>query len=233
MKENGGKGKNPIIKSNKVCINKCNKNPLLSGSRKKKEIEKMKKSSVESANFCIDLMVPDEARWRICHKSQDRISALHMKIIYYTLNANFRGKMDVISSFLSKARVGREEPLNDWHWENQDKWKGTCKSDLMQSPINILKGNVKRPNDNFNISYNFLPVYTMIKRNQKEIIATFMNFGGALQLSIGGTYALFTPTYISFRFPGEHLFEGRRYMGEIVIHMVEITPQRVNRKKYN
>ena len=73
----------------------------------------------------------------------------------------------------------------------------------------------------------------MIKRNQKEIIATFMNFGGALQLSIGGTYALFTPTYMSFRFPGEHLFEGRRYMGEIVIHMVEITPQRVNRKKYN
>ena len=68
--QNGGKGKNPIIKSNKVCINKCNKNPLLSGSRKKKEIEKMKKSSVESANFCIDLMVPDEARWRICHKSQ-------------------------------------------------------------------------------------------------------------------------------------------------------------------
>jgi hypothetical protein len=226
--QNGRKGKKPIIKRNGVCVNNCNKNPLLSPSKKKKEMDRLKRSSVAAANFCLELMVPDEARWRICHKSQDRISALHMKIIYYTLNANFKGKMDVISNFLSKARVGREAPLTGWHWENQDKWKGKCKSDLMQSPVNILKQNVKKPNESFGISYNFLPVYTMMKRNQKEIIATFMNFGGALQLSIGGTFALFIPTYMSFRFPGEHTFEGKRYMGEIILHLVEMSTQRVN-----
>ena len=226
--QNKKKGKKPIIKKTKICVNKCNKNPLLNASKKKKEMEKMKKSARLAANYCLELFVPDEARWRICHKSQDRISALHMKVIYYTLNANFKGKMDIISGFLSKARVGREAPMNDWTWEHQNKWKGRCKSNLMQSPINLLKSNVKKASTGFTISYNFLPVYTMMKRNQKEIIATFMNFGGTVQLAIGGTYVLFTPTYMSFRFPGEHLFEGKRYMGEIVIHLVEMSNQRVN-----
>jgi len=224
--QNKKKGKKPLIKKGKICVNKCNKNPLLAASRKKKAMEKMKKSARMAANFCLEIMVPDEARWRICHKSQDKISALHMKLIYYTLNSNFKGKMNVISGFLAKARVGREEPMSNWSWEKQDKWHGRCKSNLMQSPINLLKSNVKKAHTGFAISYNFLPVYTMMKRNQKEIIATFMNFGGTVQLAIGGTFVLFTPTYMSFRFPGEHLFEGKRYMGEIILHLVEMSSQR-------
>ena len=135
--------------------------------------------------------------------------------------------MSVISNFLSKARIGRESPLGDWHWENQHKWGGLCKSNLMQSPINIIKNNVKKAGTGFSATYNFLPVYTMMKRNQKEVIATFMNFGGLVQLSINGAYVLFTPTYMSFRFPGEHTYEGKRYMGEIVLHLVEMSSQRV------
>jgi carbonic anhydrase len=136
--------------------------------------------------------------------------------------------MNVISGFLAKARVGREEPMDHWSWESQNKWKGRCKSTLMQSPINLTKSNVKKVSKAFNVAYNFLPVYTMMKRNEKEIIATFMNFGGTVQLSIGGTFVLFTPTYMSFRFPGEHMFEGRRYMGEIILHLVEMSSQRKN-----
>jgi hypothetical protein len=225
--QNKKKGKKPLIKKTKVCVNKCDKNPLLAASRKWKAMQKLKKSARMAANYCLELMVPDEARWRICHKSQDRISALQMKIIYYTLNANFKGKMNIISGFLAKARVGREEPMSNWSWETQDKWKGRCKSNLMQSPINLLKSNVKKTHTGFTISYNFLPVYTMMKRNNKEVIATFMNFGGTVQVAIGGTFVLFTPTYMSFRFPGEHLFEGKRYMGEIIIHLVEMSSQRV------
>lgn len=226
--QNKKKGKKPIIKKNKkVCVNNCNKNPLLNASKKKAELEKLRRSAKLSANYCLELFVPDEARWRICHKSQDRISALHMKVIYSTLNANFKGKMSVISGFLAKARVGREAPMGDWSWERQTKWDGKCKSTLMQSPINLMKQNVKKANTGFSISYNFLPVFTMMKRNQKEIIATFMNFGGTVQLAIGGTFVLFVPTYMSFRFPGEHLFEGKRYMGEIVLHLVEMSSQRV------
>ena len=226
--QNQKKGKSPIIKKNKICVNKCDKNPLLAISKKKKEMENLKKTAKLAANYCLEITVPDEARWRICHKSQDRISALHMKLIYHTLNSNFKGKMGVISDFLSRARVGREEPIVNWNWETQNKWKGKCRSNLMQSPINLLKSEVKNASNNFSMSYNFLPVYTMIKRNQLELIVTFMNFGGTVQLAIDGNYVLFTPTYMSFRFPGEHMFEGKRYMGEIILHLVEMSTQRVN-----
>ena len=224
--QNRKKG-NPIIKRTALCKNKCNKNPLTSSSKTKKEIQKSNVSAKSKANYCIDLYVPEEARWRICHSSQDRISQLHMKLIYNTLNSNFQGKMDIISSFLSKARIGRDPPIPEWNWETQNKWKGQCRSDLMQSPVNIMKSSIKKPSGSFNISYSFLPVFTMIKRNQKEIIATFMNFGGIVQVSIGGVYSIFTPTHMSFRFPGEHVFEGKRYMGELILHLVEIASQRV------
>lgn len=226
--QNQKKGKKPIFKKNKICVNKCDKNPLLAASQKRKEMERLKKTARLAANYCLEINVPDEARWRICHKSQDRISALHMKLIYHTLNANFKGKMGVISDFLSKARVGREVPMGNWSWETQNKWKGKCMSNLMQSPINFLKTEVKKASTGFSMAYNFLPVYTMIKRNQKELIVTFMNFGGTVQLAIDGTFILFTPTYMSFRFPGEHMFEGKRYMGEIIIHLTELSTQRVN-----
>jgi len=225
--QNGKKGKGPSIKKNKLCKNNCNKNPLLSSSKGKKGEKKTKGNAKNLANYCLELNVPDEARWRICHKNQDRISALHTKLIFYALNANFKGNMSVISNFLTKSRIGREAPLKDWHWENQHKWNQLCRSTVMQSPLNIIKNNVKKPGSGFSVSYNLLPVYTMMKRNQKEVIAAFMNFGGLVQLSIGGTYVLFTPTYMSFRFPGEHTFEGKRYMGEIVLHLVEMSSQRV------
>ena len=224
--QNKKKGK-AVIKKTAICSNKCNKNPLVNISKNKKSMKKMKGTPKKNANFCLDLFIPDEARWRICHSSQDKISELHMKLIYYTLNANFKGKMDIISGFLAKARVGRDPPLSNWSWESQNKWKGRCKSNLMQSPINLTKSNVKKAHTGFGISYNFLPVFTMIKRNQKEVIATFLNFGGTVQIAIGGTFVLFTPTYMSFRFPGEHLFEGTRYMGEIILHLTEMSGQRV------
>lgn len=221
------KNKKPIIKKSKaVCVdNSCKNNPLNgSGKLKKKSFNSAKYNS----NFCLEINVTDEARWRICHKNQDRISALHTKLIFGALNKNFPGKMSVVSNFLAKSRIGREAPLKDWHWENQNKWNNMCKSREMQSPINIRKGDIKKPGDGFGIKYNFLPVYTMMKRNQHEIITTFMNFAGILSINIHGVYTNYTPTYMSYRFPGEHTFEGKRFMGEIIIHLVELASQRVN-----
>lgn len=223
--QNKKKGK-PIIKKTAICKNNC-KNPLASKSKTKKAIKNANKNASSKANYCIDLRIPDEARWRICHSNQDRISQLHMKLIFNTLSANFKGKMSVISNFLSKARVGREAPMPAWNWETQNKWSGQCKSDLMQSPINILKGNISKPKEGLSLKFAFLPTLTMMKRNQKEIITTFMNFAGMVQIQIHGVYSMFTPVYISYRFPGEHVFSGKRYMGEMVIHLAEIGKQRV------
>jgi len=224
--QNTKKGK-PIIKKTAICENKCSKNPLVNISKPKKQMEKRKGSPRLNANFCLDLFVPEEARWRICHYSQDKISELHMKLMYYVLETNFKGKISVITSFLANSRIARDPPLENWNWDNQNHWKGKCKSNLMQSPINIMPNMIKKALANFSISYNFLPVHTLIKRNQKEIIATFLNFGGIVQINIDGTYLLFTPTYMSFRFPGEHSFSGERFMGEIVLHLVELSTQRV------
>ena len=48
-----------------------------------------------------------------------------------------------------------------------------------------------------------------------------------MKLEIENRFVLFTPQYMSFRFPGEHTYEGKRYMGEIVLHLVEMSSQRV------
>jgi carbonic anhydrase len=97
----------------------------------------------------------------------------------------------------------------------------------MQSPINIIPSKAtKAQGVNFTISYHLLPVHTLIKRNEKEIIVAFMNFAGLFQVSIDNSYLLFTPVYMSFRFPGEHLLNAKRQMGEILIHFAELSTQR-------
>ena len=86
--QNTKKGK-PIIKKTAICENKCNKNPLVNLSKTKKAMQKSKSSPKLNANYCLDLMVPEEARWRVCHYSQDKISELHMKLMYYVLQARY------------------------------------------------------------------------------------------------------------------------------------------------
>jgi len=68
----------------------------------------------------------------------------------------------------------------------------------------------------------------MMKRNGKEVISTFLNYGGLFQINIHNSYILYTPTYMSYRFPGEHLIDGERSMGEILLHFAEVSTQRKN-----
>jgi carbonic anhydrase len=219
----------PTIKFNRgtQCRTNCSKSPLNSVSRPKKEIVKTKQAPVFNANFCIDLYVPDEARWRICSGSQDKISKLHMKILFNLVDKKLKGKASAIANILSNSRAGREPPIPSWTWDNQDKWKGTCTSTLMQSPIDIISNrSIKASGINFTISHHLLSVHTLIKRNEKEVIVAFMNFGGLFQISIDNSYLLFTPVYLSFRFPGEHLVDSGRKLGEILIHFAELSTQR-------
>jgi carbonic anhydrase len=219
----------PKIKFNNAsqCSSNCQKSPITSVSKTKKEIQKSKHTPVEDANYCIDLYVPDEARWRVCSGSEDKISKLHMKIVFNVVSSKLKGRAGLISNVLQNSRIGREVPVARWSWENQEKWKGSCSANFMQSPINILpKQVVKAKGVNFSISHHLLPVHTLIKRNEKEAIVAFMNFGGVFQILIDNTYLMFTPVYMSFRFPGEHLIDGDRKLGEILIHFTELSKQR-------
>jgi len=218
---------NPIIKTNNQsqCVNNCKANPLTAVSTPKKQLKKTRQSPRLNANFCLDLYVPDEARWRVCSVSQDKISRLHMKILFNILSAKLKGSSS-ITNFLTNARVGRETPVGNWNWSTQEKWKGKCKTTFMQSPINIIKSATTKAKGNFSVSHHLMPVHTLIKRNFKEVIVAFMNFGGLFQITIDNTYLLFTPVYMSFRFPGEHLIDGIRPMGEILLHFAELSTQR-------
>ncbi len=225
----------PSIWDRLKMINKNHKNILLDTKNKSIINENKEISDTPNyySNICLDLIIPDEARWRICHSNKNKISELHIKLIYFTINSNFKMNINLFSNLISKANNKEDKLLFKWNWEKQNNWNGQCKSKYMQSPINIRKYNIKKPSKDFNISYNFLPVYTIIKKNQNEIITSFMNFGGTVKIEIDGIYLLFTPTYMSFRFPGEHLFEGKRYMGEIIIHLTEMSSQRVINLIYN
>ena len=148
-----------------------------------------------------------------------------MKILFNLLNTKLKSNAS-ITNFLTNAHVGREEPINNWNWNTQEKWGGKCKTTFMQSPININKVSTLKSSVNFSVSHHLNPVHTLIKRNFKEVIVAFMNFGGLIQISIDNTFLLFTPVYMSFRFPGEHLFDGVRHHGEILLHFTELSSQR-------
>jgi hypothetical protein len=191
-------------------------------------MKKKKTSPRVLANFCLDLWVPDEARWRICSVTQDKISQLQTKLTFNILDQQLKGNANLIANVLSNARLGREPVVREWSWQTQTNWDGYCKSTFMQSPINIVKKDITNDGVNFLINYHLLPVNTLIKRNYKEVIVAFMNYGGLFQFSIEGTYLLFTPTHMSFRFPGDHTINGVRPFGEILIHFAELGKQRVN-----
>lgn len=191
-----------------------------------KNQEKMKKNPKDSSNICLTLWVPDEARWRICSDEKDKIAKLQMKIVYAILKQSNGKNTKVIEKFIENFQVGSEELPHHWDWLNQDKWRGKCPSTSFQSPIDIKTPTVEKI-VNANLSMKFADVHMVIKKNYDELIVGFLNMAGVLKISVEGTYLLFTPQYMSFRFPGEHLFDGERADGEILIHFQEISTQRV------
>ena len=73
-------------------------------------------------------------------------------------------------------------------------------------------------------------VHTLVKKNFNEIIVTFLNFAGIMKLTVDGTYLLYTPQFMSFRFPGESIIDGKRSMGDILLNFAEISSERVRKK---
>lgn len=201
-------------------------NPLTSPSFPQRLLKKNRSSKLQ-ANYCLLLHVPDEARWRICHENQADIARLQLKIVYSILSKKTGPNSNVIDKFINGAKVGKVEGFGNWNWDHQEKWGGQCQTTYMQSPINIVKSEIKKPEANFNVGMHLTDVHTLIKRNFGEIIVVFLNFGGVLKLTVDNTYLLFTPQYMTFRFPGESVINGQRFDGEIRLHFAELSDQRV------
>lgn len=214
--------KSSLGKSNSTA-NKLN--PVFSPSKSSKQ--EKKKSPRSQANFCILLHIPEEARWRICHENQQEVAKLQLKIIYSVLRLKAKAKPGLMESFLSQIKVGSVENLAPWTWENQNKWGGKCQSTNLQSPINISKKDAIPVEPNFGIAMHLTDVQTLVKKNFNEIIVTFLKFGGVLKLTVENTYLLFTPQFMSFRFPGESIVDGKRSKGDIILNFAELSHERV------
>jgi len=66
-----------------------------------------------------------------------------------------------------------------------------------------------------------------VKRKYEEYIVIFKHDPGLVRINYKNIDLLFRPKYISFRFPGEHIINGKRFDGEILIHSDEIHPDSV------
>jgi hypothetical protein len=184
-------------------------------------------SEKKQANFCIMIFTPEEARWRICSHKKSDIKRLHLKIIYSVIKLKSKNNQNILKNLIENPAGLSPPSIGDWNWDHQDKWTGMCKSGTMQSPIDYPFASVKKPKNNFNMSVKLMPTHTLIKKNFGEIIVVFLNFSGILKLEVDNKSVLYTPQYISFRFPGETMIDGRRSLGDMQMHFAEIAPNRV------
>lgn len=196
-----------------------------------KQIKKTKKkeASEESrSNFCINIFVPDEIRWRICSDKKMLIKKLQFKIIFNVLRHKSKNSKIILQKLVDNSQSLFSPSLGNWNWDQQEKWKNMCSKGIMQSPIDYISGQEKRVKKSFQFSMQLKKTHTLVKKNFGELIVVFLNFAGVLKLSIEGGFIMYTPQYMSFRFPGETIINGKRSQGDIQIHFQEMASMRVN-----
>jgi hypothetical protein len=215
-------------KSSKISSSGAASSPINTPSVSKKVAKSaVMNSAAKQANFCVMIFSPDEARWRICSDKKSEIKKLHMKIVYVVLKKKSKKNVKVLEKLVDNPKGLSSPSLGNWNWGQQDKWKGMCNSGIMQSPIDYSSASAKKPSGRFNLSMKLTRTHTLIKKNFGEIIVVLLNFGGILKLEINNRFTLYTPQYISFRFPGETIIDGKRSMGDMQIHFAELGKNRV------
>jgi hypothetical protein len=203
-------------------------NPVNSPSPSKKVANSaLMKSEKKQANFCILIFSPEEAKWRICSYKKSDIKKLHLKIVYNVIKLRSKKNQKILEKLIQNPKGLFPNINTEWNWDHQDKWTGNCKSGIMQSPINYSTSYAKKATGNFVMSMKLTPTHTLIKKNFGELIIVFLNFAGILKLEVENQYSLYTPQYISFRFPGETIIDGVRSLGDMQIHFAEISKNRV------
>ena len=192
------------------------------------------------ADFCLEILAPEQARWRICSKTPMEIYRLHLKLVFAVIKQNMTPNTSqkvLIERFLSNSLLAPEKMSVNWNWETQKQWGGQCKSSFMQSPMPIQDDEsliTLKQEDNFRISFNLLDTNVKIVRRFNEIVVTFLNDPGYFKVANGRNFIIYRPKYISFRFPAEHVILGKRYLGEMQINFKELTkdPKKMRTKGF-
>lgn len=96
-------------------------------------------------------------------------------------------------------------------------------------------------NDNVKIEYYFEPTEPVVSTFGRENIISFPNYSGMIRLTTlnsngnsnsknvlntqNNTIA-YQPNFLSFKFPSEHQISGKRFDGELQLHLTEINPDK-------
>jgi carbonic anhydrase len=133
-----------------------------------------------------------------------------------------------IAAYIGNAKTTPTTAPEYWTWHDQKTWGGNCNSGVMQSPIDFTAPD---PNPTaqttaaFSIAYKFSDsINVEVKLNVGEVYVGFKDFAGGMKVDYGnGNMISYAITRMTFRFPAEHLINGVRLDGEIVLVGEEIT----------
>ena len=182
----------------------------------------------KKANYCLEIFAAFRARWRLCSFRPIDAYRLQLKIVFSLIKTTINIKKTkvplVIEKFLTNSKLA-PEPVNiNWNWAIQRKWQGKCTSKYMQSPVKIVEDKVStEQTPGFKIKYNLLNSNIKIERNFNEIVIKFLNDPGLIMIEYEKRKIIYQPSFISFRFPGEHSILGKRYSGDMLINCVEVS----------
>jgi carbonic anhydrase len=213
--------KNVVLREFKGCQGNC---PKRSSPNVPNEI---------SSNFCVDIHTNTGNMFRICSDNISEITKLQTQINYNIIKLNSKNKIDqkVLEKFMINLSTNTKnnESMKKWHWDDQKQWEGFCNdNNQLQSPIDIetskVSGVKEKEEINFGINYHFEDILTSIRKNNNQMLVHFLNYAGLLKFFVGNVNLVFQPQYLSFRFPGEHTIDGKRYPGEVLIHFTELNP---------
>lgn len=186
-----------------------------------------------ASNYCVEIRKRDNFTWRLCFDKRSVVSRFHTQLSFNILARSGKVDTKTLEKFMLKLSENKEsgkDNLKLWHWDTQKDWKGECRNkDNLQSPINIETPLAKRTSltgTRYGIEYQFDEVHTLIRKHYNELHIHFTESAGVLKLWVDNQALIYQPQYMSFRFPGEHLYNGKRYPGEVLIHLTEMNPNR-------
>ena len=106
--------------------------------------------------------------------------------------------------------------FDDWTWLQQNEWPGVCKDGKAQSPIDIeSSATTLAPNMRFVWEYKSEDVPIAKYNGHEQVIeGEFGGFTHQLEVGVRKYHAY----KMTFKFPGEHQFDGQEFDGEILVY---------------
>jgi hypothetical protein len=223
------------LKSGKCCSNVSYRQYALCLNGKCPESNIAGVPNEVGSNYCLEIKAEGQVYiYRICHDRETVMKRFQNKLKINIIASNYGGVNKIPKNIFEKLIFSSDISddnatdgnYSKFTWEEQTQWGGYCQEgSLPQSPIDIVT--VLAKDNPITVNYQFDKSQTSIQKNSVEIKASFKNNAGVFSYEVGGKSINYQVESLSFRFPGEHTIDGRRYPGEVLIHMGELNANTV------